>query len=155
MRCHKSTPPMFFVVLSHNSRSGYINMSLFLRWPSHAAILGRLPLDTRRHQNCLIVLPLVMDTSEGFLTTNLDVTLPCFCSLLSSDMFNLPRAGLLFFIIVLVSRRPFAFNISSTLTEVKYLSEYRCVPLGRDFAIQTTAFPLMPSLWSVNVFQPL
>lgn len=42
---------------------------------------------------------------------------------------------------VSVPRKTFAFNISSPLTEVKYLSKYRCVPLGRDYAIWAIAFP--------------
>lgn len=56
---------------------------------------------------------------------------PFFCSLVLSDIFDLHGTGILFFIMIPVPWWPFAFNISSTLTGVKYLSKHRCVPRKR------------------------
>lgn len=54
-----------------------------------------------------------------------------------------------------VPRRPSAFKLCSTLTDMKYLSENRCVPLRRHCAIRMTAFPPIPSCWSVNILRSM
>lgn len=115
-------------------------MALLFRWPSHAAV----PWTLEAIRSALYPHHFVTAASDGFLTTVSDASLPCFCSLVSSDTL------ILFFIMV-----PLPFNISSNMTEVKYLSKYRCAPLGKDSAIQATAFLPIPSLWSVNLFRPL
>lgn len=99
-------------------------------------------MDTEGHHNCLIVLPLHHSNLWWLHDKHLDVRLPCFCSLVLSDIFDLHRAGILFFIMIPVPRRPFAFNISCTLTGISLLSKYRCVPRkGR-------CHPSMDSPWS-------
>lgn len=153
MKTHKSTPPMF-VVLGHYSRSRHRNMALLSRWLSHAAVLG-LPYTLPAIRTALLSCHFITATSDGFLTIISDVPLPCFWSFLLSDIFKLKSAEIMFITMGPVPRSPFSFGVFSTLTEVKYLSKYRRVPLGRDCGIQVTAFPPIPSCWLLNAFRPL
>ena len=150
MRSHKSTPPMFLLYSATTAGRGtvtwrfsFVDHLMQLSW-------GSISWTVEAIKTALLFCHFVTATSDGFLTIISDIPLGFLLfRLVSSDIFDLHGAGIRFFIMVPVPRRPFVFKLSSSLMEVKYLSKYRCVPVGRDCANLETAFPLIPSCWTV------
>lgn len=86
MRSHKSTPPMFPLYSVTSAGLGAVTWRFSFNRHLVQLSWGAIPQTLEAIRSALLPRHFVTATSDGFLTTISDASLPCFCSSVSSDI---------------------------------------------------------------------